>query len=282
MKSFPSFVLMIALFLLASSSKANAEPEAALADHARIREHLSSVEAYLRSQDTSHLTAPLREARAKNIARLHKYWTAGVFPRNTLRNYPTPIFIDPAGRACAVGYLMIESGWEQAAQKVAEEEKFAYVNDIQTPEVVEWLAQSGLAAQEAAWIQPEYGPYCWDECPCDEAPVCGADGITYLNPCLAEECGEQDTYVSGCCSVDQTPQVEGAAICRCFSTAEIPEECDDESYAYGADLCVDFVDPPPPPGASSGCAAVPASSGAIGSFLLLLVAVLLRTRRREH
>jgi hypothetical protein len=98
-----------------------------LEDQARIRERLSSVEAYLRSQDTSHLSA----------VHLHEYWTAGVFPRNTLRNYPTPIFIDPAGRACAVGYLMIESGWDEDAPKVAENENLAYVNDIQTPEVAE-------------------------------------------------------------------------------------------------------------------------------------------------
>jgi MYXO-CTERM domain-containing protein len=282
MKSFLSIVPAFALLLFASAS--SAESGVVLADQARIREHLSSVEAYLRRQDTSRLTAAQREARAKNIAHLHEYWTAGVFPRNTLRTYPTPIFIDPAGRACAVGYLMIESGWEEAARKVARQENLAYVNDIQTPEVAQWLAQSGLSAQEAAWIQPSYDPeFCWSQCPCDEEPVCAADGITYLNPCHAERCGAQDSYVPGCCTGDQDmPRLELAIVCRCYSSPEPPEECLDESYANGADLCVGFIDPPPLPDTSSGCSAANASTQGICSTLPLLALVLLATRRRRR
>jgi len=284
MRSSLLVVLALALLLFAGAGPAEAESGAVLEDQSRIREHRSSVETYLRGQDTSHLSAAQREARAKNIAHLHEYWTAGVFPRNTLRNYPTPIFIDPADRACAVGYLMIESGWDEAARKVAENENLAYVNDIQTPEVAEWLAQSGLSVQEAAWIQPEYDEsYCWDNCPCDEEPVCGADGITYLNPCHAEQCGTQDTYIPGCCTGDQEmPRVEVAVVCRCYYRVEIPEECSDESYANGADLCEDFVDPPPLPDTSSGCSAAPASTAASWSLPFLVTLALLATRRRRH
>lgn len=281
MKTRLHFIFIITLLATPRPALAEPLPEVVTKDQARIREHLASVEAYLRKQDTSHLSESQRRARAQNINHLHEYWVDGVFPRNTLRGYPTPIFIDPAGRACAVGHLMIASGWDDEARLVAERENLAYVNDIRSPEAGAWIGQSGLTTQEAAWIQPEYGPYCWDECPCDEQPVCAADGSTYLNPCFAETCGEQEVYVSGCCTLDDVAWqgVPGAAICRCLSGAVLPEECRDDLYALGADLCGDRVEPPPLP-SNTGCSAAHGVPAASWVQLLLAGLALLVVRRR--
>ncbi|MGB8224723.1 MAG: Kazal-type serine protease inhibitor domain-containing protein [Polyangiales bacterium] len=275
-------VLAGAFLLIPKTSLAEAGAGVLAADQARIRTHLSSVEAYLRRQDSSHLTPSQREARAENIEHLHQYWTTGVFPRNTLRDYPTPIFIDAAGRACAVGYLMIQSGWEAEADAVAERENLAYVNDIQSPEVRQWIAQSGLTLQEAAWIQPSYDwEYCGDKCPCDEEPVCGANGETYINACVAEACDPQGLHISGCCTgVDSYESwVNGAWDCRCSQGIVPPDDpCADQSYGSGIDLCTDLVDPPSPPGCSA-VSGVPASSW---THLLLASLSLIALRRRRR
>ncbi len=283
MKTRLYLLFVIALLAMPWSALADPLPEVLRMDQARIREHLASVEAYLGSRDTSNLSESQRDARAETINHLHEYWVDGVFPRNTLRSYPTPIFIDPAGRACALGYLMIASGWEDEARLVAERENLAYVNAIRSPEAAAWIEQSGLTPQEAAWIQPEYGPYCWDGCPCDEQPVCAADGLTYLNPCFAEACDGQEVYVAGCCTLDEGARQEvfGAAICRCLSGAVLPEECRDDSYALGADLCGDLVEPPPLP-TNSGCAAARGVSASSWAQLHLAGLALLVARRRRR
>src|SRR6266508_2888718 len=97
-------VLVLALVIARPSGDVTAET-------ARIRTHLATVEAELRSKDVSALTATQRAARARNLAVLHEYWVRGVFPVNT--DFPgrrIPYFVDRYGTPCAMAYLIEQSG----------------------------------------------------------------------------------------------------------------------------------------------------------------------------
>lgn len=163
-------------------------------DQIRIKAHLSRVIRLLKSKDTSKLPAHLQVERKRNIERLIKYRREGVFPRNSGHVGLTPYFIDNDGRACAVGHLMIASGYRSVAEQVARRENNAYVADIKTPDAHRWIAQSGLSAAECALIQPSYGG-CEGQ-PAD--PVCDTEGRTHRNPCWARWNGATVAYKGQC------------------------------------------------------------------------------------
>lgn len=123
----------------------------------RIRTHLAFVERLLRSRPTDHLSPRLRTARARNLDRLHDYWTRGIFPRND--GFPhrrQPTFIDDEGRICAVGYLIEQSAGRAVAERINARYKYAYLQTIDAPVLEQWIARSGLTRRELAMIQPMY------------------------------------------------------------------------------------------------------------------------------
>lgn len=181
-------------------------PEYVKDDQVRIRKHLDRVIRILRARNVSHLPIHLQEERKQNIATLVQYRALGVFPRNTGHKGLTPYFIDSEGRACAVGYLMMASGYREVAEQVARRENNAYVADIKTPAAHRWIQQSGLTAAECALIQPSYGG-C-DEQPPD--PVCDTRGRTHQNRCWARWNGAEVAY-GGKCRKEKADQDGGAA-----------------------------------------------------------------------
>jgi len=182
------------------------EPIGAIeADRARIQRHLADVERELRARDVNDMPEDLRRARAANLDRLHEYWVKGVFPHNdSFVGRRVPFFIDTEGRACAVAYLALESGGTEAAHEVAAGMNNARVHDMTSPALGQWLAHSGLTLEEAARIQPDY---CF--CPNIESPVCGGDGNTYYNECVARVCGGLTVSCCGACPGNPTPVTFG-------------------------------------------------------------------------
>jgi len=98
----------------------------------------------------------LAAARLREIARLADYRDAGRFPRNHRVLGHTPTFIDPNGAACAVGYLMQQSGRAALAAEIARTNNHVYIERITEGPALEWILHSGLTQQECAVIQPSY------------------------------------------------------------------------------------------------------------------------------
>ncbi|ASS49891.1 MAG: hypothetical protein A3D31_09940 [Candidatus Fluviicola riflensis] len=121
-----------------------------------IQTHLSLVETVLRNESTDNLTPAQRENRIKCLDILHDYWMGGVFPKNINHKDRTPYFIDYKGTACAVGQLIIETGHEDFAWKIAEEDNNAYIKEMNYPELKSWATNYGFTVDELAWIQPAY------------------------------------------------------------------------------------------------------------------------------
>jgi len=129
---------------------------------ARIREHLRRVSAELLSRNAGASDAR-RDKRVHLLHRLADYADARTFPQNHVLAFRNPIFIDPHGTACAVGWLMIESGHEELAVRIRDGLNTGYVREIIadprfTESVAAWAGDHGFTADELEWIQPGYPP----------------------------------------------------------------------------------------------------------------------------
>ena len=122
----------------------------------RIRMHLLLVEAILRSRTPAAMDPAAKAKRLSLLDALNSYALLGRFPENIGHEERQPYFIDHRGTACAVGHLLIESGHADIAEKVWKETNFAYIRDMDYPELPEWAAAHGFVEAELAWIQPGY------------------------------------------------------------------------------------------------------------------------------
>lgn len=129
---------------------------------ARISTHLLMVrERLIERSEHAVLTTDQRANRLNLLHRLGDYAHAGVFPRNHVLPVRNPVFIDPYGTACAVGWLMIESGHRDLAEAIRDGMNLGYLHHIAADPrfaepVADWARQHGFTADELAWIQPGY------------------------------------------------------------------------------------------------------------------------------
>ncbi len=251
--------LGLGLWLFASSALA-APLAAEQADRLRIQAHLSKVERQLRAAPVEQFTLAARGERVKLLDDLHRYWQAGVFPRNT--GHPgerRPYFIDHEGRACAVGALVIASGERTLAEDIDRRFHTDYLRDMSEPRVLDWASAHGFTVAELALIQPSYcncdgnnGSFPWianggaggaggaASDPADYfQPVCGNNGLTYWNECIAEQCGGVTVVATGAC--EQAPPCE---LCGTGSKPVVVSECTNDAptgICAGIDSQPDWV-----------------------------------------
>ena len=104
------------------------------------------------------MTTEQKLNREKCLNILHSYWKKGVFPKNTDFVNRTPYFIDKFGTACAVGQLIISTGFESVANKIKTFDNNGYVVELnyKYPEISEWAGLFGFTIAELEWIQPCY------------------------------------------------------------------------------------------------------------------------------
>lgn len=246
------------------------------ADRTRIQLHLRAVEAELLARDVRYLPAALRTERRRNLERLQAYRRAGIFPRN--HEHPgerVPYFIDDDGVVCAVGHLVVESGHSEVAADIRLRENNARLLDMTHPALSEWIALSGLTAEECAHIQPGY-------CGCDDTyePVCGVDHSTYLNACVAKVCADVEIAHAGVCAGASTTDWPDAGTSTTNTTTG------------GMDTDATAMDPPTEAGSqgstdaagtddSGGHTASGCRAGEPTPVSLLLFGLFLRRRRRS-
>lgn len=151
-------------------------------DQELIQLHLSLVEMTLRNKNVSHLSFAQKEKRNQSLDILNAYWKKGIFPVNLYHSERTPYFMDHLGTACAVGQLVIETGFGDFAKQIQSTNNYGYIRDLgeQFPLLNQWAFFYGFSIDELAWIQPTYS--CWSLSSGTYSPTCPGynDGIIYL------------------------------------------------------------------------------------------------------
>lgn len=156
-----SFVTTVAIagIALAATALIGAKSERAFVkrETAQLRAHFDSVLIELRTRDVSALSPELQAARRVHIARLQEYRDAGVFPRNLVSREATPVFVDPFGTHCAMGYLIARSGRTDIVKRIATSRNLARIPQLADDvALIAWLDSAGLTVLEATRIQPQY------------------------------------------------------------------------------------------------------------------------------
>lgn len=102
----------------------------------------------------------LAQARKRQIDELRNYLSSDRFPQN--HDYPqasVPYFVDQKGSACAVAYLLIQSGYSELVEEIRKTNNHVRIGNVLQGPLIDWILFSGLTQEECALIQPTYrGP----------------------------------------------------------------------------------------------------------------------------
>ncbi|MDX1348805.1 MAG: hypothetical protein R3279_01090, partial [Putridiphycobacter sp.] len=117
-----------------------------------IQTHLEHVIPILKANSVPFLSFRQKINRIRLIHFLVAYQKAGQFPVNYYREDRIPVFIDEFNTHCAVGHLLAKTGHEALAQRIAKTNNYAWVKEINDPELLAWQKKSGLTIEELKLI----------------------------------------------------------------------------------------------------------------------------------
>lgn len=124
----------------------------------RIQFHLAQVLEYLDEADLSNLSNGQKEKRKNTIQELKRYRDRAIFPKNDVLPIRNPIFKDQYQTACAVAFLMEQTGAQEVVNLIQQESNFAYIEKLseEYPQINSWADEYGFTLDELALIQPGY------------------------------------------------------------------------------------------------------------------------------
>jgi len=102
--------------------------------------------------------AALIKMRAQNLAHFRAYYMAGVYPSNVHSKKTANIWRDQDAHFCAAATIMVKSGNEALAIKLAESNNFIKLGDVKQGPVMDWIVMSGFTQAELALIQRPFRP----------------------------------------------------------------------------------------------------------------------------
>jgi hypothetical protein len=104
----------------------------------------------------AELRAALIAARAKNLASFRTYWKGGVYPSNVYSKDLLNVWRDEDGHFCAAATIMVKSGNQALAIKLAEGNNFIRLADVDQGPVMDWILTSGFTQEELVSIQKPF------------------------------------------------------------------------------------------------------------------------------
>lgn len=130
------------------------DPTAARVDRSSALRHYETVEAELRRAPPPADPA-IAARRLEVIAHLRQYRLRGEFGTNPHRGGDrVPLFVDDAGRRCAVAWLLDSTGHGALTLDIHRDHNAAWVAElVGDGRLVQWLREHGLSAVEAVRIQ---------------------------------------------------------------------------------------------------------------------------------
>jgi hypothetical protein len=144
-----SFALVVASTSLASAHAVVYEPPHTLDAEMRIAP---------RPLDRARVRAKLLENRRLNIARFHAYRVAGIYPSNVFTDSLTNVWRDQQGHFCAAATIIRKSGSIDLVERIAEDDNFFRIADVEQGPVMDWILTSGLTQEELVMIQKPFRP----------------------------------------------------------------------------------------------------------------------------
>lgn len=108
--------------------------------------------------DRAQLRAKLLDARRKNLAAFHAYRIAGVYPSNVFTSTLGNVWRDQDGHLCAAATIIHASGAVELVERIADDNNFFKIADVEQGPVMDWILTSGLTQEELVRIQRPFRP----------------------------------------------------------------------------------------------------------------------------